>query len=290
MADTSAPLAITHPERVVYPQDGVTKGEIAAYYEAVGARILPHLKDRPLSIVRAPDTIAETFFQRHPPKGVSAGVIEIPLPVGETYMALDGALGLRVAAQFGAVELHGWMSRLDRIDNPDRLVFDLDPGETVSFAEVKDAARDIAGRLDDVGLKSWPLITGGKGVHVVVPLDRSLAFDDTEIFAERFARELAERSPARFVADTSKAKRRGKIFVDWLRNRKTATAILPWSLRARNGAPVATPLSWDGLARVKSASAYTIRTAPKRDNPWDDFLATKQTIPKSVLDDLKIHH
>ncbi|HPG04448.1 MAG TPA: non-homologous end-joining DNA ligase, partial [Rhodoblastus sp.] len=282
--EIAKPLAITHPDRVVYPEDGVTKGEIAAYYDAVADRILRHLKDRPLSIVRAPDNIGETFFQRHPLKGMSRGIVEIPQPGDDSYMALDGALGLRTAAQFGAIELHGWMSRLDRIDNPDRMVFDLDPDEAVSFAEVKKAARDIAQHLDAIGLKSWPMISGGKGVHVVVPLDRSLAFDDTEIFADGFARGLAEQTPQQFVANMSKAKRRGKIFVDWLRNKKTATAILPWSLRARKGATVATPLSWAQLARVKSAAAYTIKTAPKRDDPWDDFFSTKQTIPPAALD------
>ena len=281
------PLAITHPDRVVYPDNGVTKGEIADYYAAVGDRLLRHLQDRPVSIVRAPDSIAETFFQRHPLKGMSRGIIQIPQQGEESYMALDGALGLRTAAQFGAIELHGWMSRLDRIDNPDRMVFDLDPDEATPFAEVKQAARDIARHLDDIGLKSWPLVSGGKGIHVVIPLDRSLAFEQTEIFAEGFARGLAEQEPARFVATMSKARRKGKIFVDWLRNKKTATAILPWSLRARKGATVATPLTWETLGRVKSAAAYNIRTAPKREDPWDDFFATKQTIPKAALDFMK---
>jgi bifunctional non-homologous end joining protein LigD len=278
------PVVITHPDRVVYPQDGVTKGEVADYYDAVADRILRYLKDRPVSIVRAPDNIGETFFQRHPLKGMSRGIIEIPQAGGDSYMALDGALGLRTAAQFGAIELHGWMSRLDRIDYPDRLVFDLDPDEAMPFAEVKNAARQIAGHLEDVGLKSWPMISGGKGVHVVVPLDRSLPFEETEIFAEGFARGLAEQAPEKFVANMSKARRKGKIFVDWLRNKRAATAILPWSLRARKGATVAVPLSWDGLARVKSATAYDIRSARKRSDPWDDFFKTKQTIPKAALD------
>ncbi len=281
------PMVITHPDRVVYPEDGVTKGEIADYYAAVADRILPHLQDRPISIVRAPDNIEETFFQRHPLKGMSRGIVVIPQAGDESYIALDGALGLRTAAQFGAIELHGWMSRLDRIDYPDRLVFDLDPDEAMQFADVKKAAREIAGHLEDVGLRSWPMISGGKGVHVVAPLDRSLAFEETEIFAQGFAAGLAEQTPAKFVANMSKARRKGKIFVDWLRNKRTATAILPWSLRARKGATVAVPLSWDALARVKSAAAYDIRSARKRPDPWDDFFKTKQTIPKAALDFMK---
>ncbi|MFT4099171.1 MAG: DNA ligase D [Rhodoblastus sp.] len=282
-ASDETPLAITHPDRVVFPEDGVTKGEVADYYAAVGDRILRHLKDRPVSIVRAPDSIAETFFQRHPLKGMARGVIDIQQAADEPYMALDGALGLRTAAQFGAIELHGWMSRLDALDNPDRMIFDLDPDEAVTFAEVKKAAREIAQHLEEIGLKSWPMITGGKGVHVVIPLDRSLAFEETEIFAEGFAKGLAEQAPDKFVATMSKARRKGRIFVDWLRNKKSATAILPWSLRARKGATVATPLSWAQLARVKSAGAYTIRTAPRRADPWDDFFATRQTIAQAAL-------
>ncbi|MFO1166877.1 MAG: DNA ligase D [Rhodoblastus sp.] len=283
----TAPITITHPDRVVYPEDGVTKGEIADYYAAVGDRILRHLKDRPLSIVRAPDNIAQTFFQRHPLKGMARGIVEIPQVDDDSYIALDGALGLRTAAQFGAIELHGWMSRLDRIDNPDRMVFDLDPDEAVPFADVKKTARDIAKHLEDIGLKSWPMISGGKGVHVVVPLDRSMPFTETEIFAEGFARGLAEQAPDRYVANMSKARRKERIFVDWLRNKRTATAILPWSLRARKGATVAVPLAWENLSRVKSAAAYNIRTAPKLADPWDDFSSTRQKIPKAALDFMK---
>ncbi len=286
-AQPSAPITITHPDRVVFPEDGVTKGEIAEYYATVADRILRHLKDRPLSIVRAPDTIAETFFQRHPLKGMARGVVEIPQPGDDSYMALDGAIGLRTAAQFGAIELHGWMSRLDSIENPDRMIFDLDPDEAVPFAEVKKAARDIAAHLEEIGLKSWPMISGGKGVHVVVPLDRSLPFAETEIFAEGFAKGLAEQAPDRFVANMSKARRKGKIFVDWLRNKRSATAILPWSLRARKGATVAIPLTWASLSRVKSAAAYTIKTAPKLGDPWDDFFKTRQKIPRAALDFMK---
>ena len=281
------PVLITHPDRVVYPDDGVTKGEIADYYAAVADRILRHLRDRPVSIVRAPVNIAETFFQRHPLKGMTRGIIEIPQAGDEAYMALDGALGLRTAAQFGAIELHGWMSRLDRIDYPDRLVFDLDPDEAVPFSAVRNAARKIAGHLADVGLKSWPMISGGKGVHVVAPLDRSLPFSETEIFAQGFAAGLAEQAPQEFVATMSKARRKGKIFVDWLRNKRSATAILPWSLRARKGATVAVPLSWDALSRVKSPAAYDIRSARKRPDPWDEFFETEQTIPKAALDFMK---
>ena len=168
---------------------------------------------------------------------------------GETYMALDGALGLGTAAQFGAIELHGWMSTTDAIDFPDRMVFDLDPDEDLPFDEVKRAATDIAKALKQIGLKSWPMISGGKGVHVVLPLDGSQPYEQTEAFAKAFAQALAAHQPERFVATMSKQRRKGRIFVDWLRNKKSATAILPWSLRARPGAPAAIPLTWAALAK-----------------------------------------
>ncbi len=274
--------AITHADRIVYPADGVTKGEIAAYYEAVAERLAPHLADRPLSIVRAPETIAETFFQRHPLRGMEAGIV--PVEVGsETYMALDGALGLHTAAQFGAIELHGWMSRIGALDAPDRMVFDLDPDEGLPFEEVKRAAADIARALNEIGLKSWPLLSGGKGVHVVIPLDGGADYEETEPFAKGFAQALAAHQPQRFVATMSKQRRKGRIFVDWLRNKKSATAILPWSLRARPGAAVATPLTWEKLAQAKSAAAFDIRTALKLRDPWRGFFASKQRLPRGAI-------
>jgi bifunctional non-homologous end joining protein LigD len=278
----TTPVTITHADRVVYPADGVTKGEIAAYYDAVAERMAPHLKDRPLSIVRAPETIEETFFQRHPLKGMEAGIV--PVEAGsETYMALDGAIGLHSAAQFGAIELHGWMSRIDALDAPDRMVFDLDPDEDLAFSEVRRAAADIAKALRDLGLKSWPLLSGGKGVHVVVPLDGSRDYAETEPFAKGFAQALAAHDPRRFVANMSKQRRKGRIFVDWLRNKKSATAILPWSLRARPGARVATPVTWEELEAIEKASAFDIKSALKRRDPWREFFKTRQALPDGAL-------
>jgi len=157
-------------------------------------------------------------------------------------------------------------------------VFDLDPDEDLPFAQVRKAATDIRDHLAAIGLASWPLVTGGKGVHVVLPLDRSLAYAQTEVFAAGFARGLARQEPKRFVATMSKRRRAGRIFVDWLRNKKTATAILPWSLRARPGATVATPLSWKALAAVDSAAAFDIRTALEAKDEWSDFFTCSQTI------------
>jgi bifunctional non-homologous end joining protein LigD len=274
---------ITHASRVVYPADKITKGEIAAYYDAVAPRMVPHLTDRPISLLRAPENIDDLFFQRHPLKGMSKGILKVADDGDAPYLALDGALGLHTAAQFGAIEIHGWMSLASDIDRPDRMVFDLDPDEDLPFAQVRKAATDIRDHLAAIGLSSWPMVTGGKGVHVVLPLDRSLPYAQTEVFAAGFARGLAQQEPKRFVATMSKRRRAGRIFVDWLRNKKTATAILPWSLRARPGAPVATPLSWKALAAVDSASAFDIRTALQATDEWADFFATAQTIAPAAL-------
>lgn len=273
---------ITHASRVVYPADGITKGEIADYYDAVAPRMAPHLADRPVSLLRAPETIEELFFQRHPLKGMTRGFLKVG-GGDEPYIALDGALGLHMAAQFGAVEIHGWMSLASDLDRPDRMVFDLDPDEDLPFKAVCEAAADIRDYLKDIGLQSWPLVTGGKGVHVVLPLDRSLTYADTEVFAAGFARGLARQEPKRFVATMSKRRREGRIFVDWLRNKKTATAILPWSLRARKGATVATPLSWRSLAEVDGAAAFDIRNARALTDEWADFFRARQTIPPNAV-------
>jgi bifunctional non-homologous end joining protein LigD len=163
-------------------------------------------------------------------------------------------------------------------------VFDIDPDEGLPFAEVVRAAQDIAKGLAELGLQSWPMLSGGKGVHVVLPLDGTADYAETEAFAKGFAQALAAHDPSRFVANMSKERRKGRIFVDWLRNKKSSTAVMPWSLRARPGAHVATPLSWDELAKAKSAAAFDIRSAQKRKDPWNKFFSTRQKPPKFAPD------
>jgi bifunctional non-homologous end joining protein LigD len=270
---------VTHADRVVYPADGITKGDVAAYYEKIWPRIAPHLDERVVSLVRAPDSIEKLFFQRHPLAGMNGSVLKVDCD-DETYFALAGSAGLHAAAQFGAIELHGWMARRDDLDHPDRLIFDLDPAEDVSFTRVVEAAADLREYLAALGLKTWPMVTGGKGAHLVAPLDRTLAWPETEAFAEGFARIVAAQQRTRFVATMSKRRRAGRIFIDWLRNKKKATAILPWSLRARHGAPVAAPVSWKTLGALDSAAAFDIRSAPQIANEWGAFPDTHQTISR----------
>ncbi|MDE2577337.1 MAG: DNA ligase D [Hyphomicrobiales bacterium] len=275
---------ITHRERIVYTADGFTKGDIADYYASVADKILPYLADRPVSIVRAPENIdKETFFQRRPLKGMTRGVT--PLGEGEdAYFALDGREGLMTAAQFGAIEFHGWMSRADRPGHPDRMIFDLDPDASLPFETVKTAAQEIASHLQEIGLVTFAMLTGGKGVHVVAPLDASLPVEDVEMFAHGFALGLAQQAPERFIATMSKTRREGRIFIDWMRNKKIATAILPWSLRARPGAPAAVPVTWKELQSLGSGAAFNIETAPTRADPWKNYFTIKQTIPRAALD------
>ncbi|MFO1033258.1 MAG: DNA ligase D [Hyphomicrobiales bacterium] len=267
-------MEITHPDRIVFPEAKVTKRDFADYYARVAGLILPHLKDRPISFLRAPDNMdKETFFQRHPLAGMSRGIQRVPDPEHEQddYIAINDAEGLRTCAQFSVIELHGWGSRMPKLENPDRAVFDLDPDSSVKFEQVKAAAFHLRKLIESLDLQCFPLLSGGKGIHVVVPLDRTQSWDDIETFTKGIARGLAKAAPANFTATASKERRRGKIYIDWLRNKMTATAIVPWSLRARASASIAVPVSWNGLKKASSASAYTIHSKGLRDG-WRSFL------------------
>jgi bifunctional non-homologous end joining protein LigD len=285
------PATITHADRVIFPRSGFTKGDAASYYLAVANRIMPHLEGRPISFVRAPEGLSgETFFQRHQLPGMTSGIRRIPDPEGEhkDFIAIESAEGVVTAAQFGVIELHGWGARLPRLDRPDRIVLDLDPDPAVKFVSVRDAAFELRELLEGIEMESFPLITGGKGVHVIIPLDASQTWDEITDFASGLARGLALADPDRFIATASKEKRKGKIYIDWLRNRLTASAILPWSLRAKPNASVAVPVSWTELKRLDRADAFDLTTAPARKDPWAaKFFATRQRINAKVLDYLK---
>ncbi len=191
------------------------------------------------------------------------------------------------AAQFGVLEFHGWGARVPHLDRVDRIIFDLDPDEGVDFADVRAAAFEVRKLLEAVDLKTFALISGGKGVHVVAPLDGTQNWDEIGDFTGGIARGLTQADPSRFLAVASKARRKGKIFVDWLRNRWTATAILPWSLRARPKATVAMPVSWKELETIESADVFTIANAAARRDPWRGFFTTKQRISDAALRHLR---
>ena len=274
---------ITHPDRLLFPKDKISKGDVAEYYYNIRRMILPHLENRPISLLRVPNSIDdEVFFQRHPLKGIKLGVQRFG-DAKEPYFALVGEEGLAVAVQFGAIEFHGWNAKLPNIDRPDRIIFDLDPDEKLPFAEVKSAAHLLRDYLNAAGLQSWPLLSGGKGIHVVVPLDCSNIADEIERFCKEFAKRIEAEHPKQFVANMSIAKRKGKIFIDYLRNRTKATAILPWSLRARPGASIAAPISWEILHTAKSARDYTIHSLPDPDY-WLNFFNAQQRLDKNILE------
>jgi bifunctional non-homologous end joining protein LigD len=284
-----AGVRLTHPDRVFYPDDDVTKKELAGWLEKAAPQMLPFIARHPLSLVRCPDGIRSAcFFQKHVSPGMPKTFKTTPIREkdGDTadYIYVDTAEGVISAAQIGALELHVWGAPADDVEHPDRMVFDLDPSPEVDFKAVRQAARDVAAVLKKAGLASVPLVTGGKGIHVIVPLSGKNDWEDVKGFASNFAKGLAIAAPDRFIATASKEKRKGLIFIDWLRNERGATAIAPYSPRARKGASIAMPLSWAELARVKSAAAFTIRNAAPRlkKDPWPDW-KKKQTISREAI-------
>ena len=286
-------VRITHSDRVVFPDAGCTKGDVAAYYAKVADRMLELAGRRPVSLLRCPDGInGECFFQKHAGKGFPSGIgsIDIKEKSGKTepYMVIEERQGFTAAAQMGTIEFHIWGSRTDMLEIPDRLVFDIDPDEGLPFTDVKAAASDVRKLLEDVGLHSMPMVTGGKGVHVVVPLRRSAGWETVAAFSRTLAVCLAERHPDRYVATMSKARRKGKIFIDWLRNERGATAIAPYSIRARKGAPVAVPVTWEELSRLRSAHSFGIAKALKRlDTPCPlQAMNADQSISQDMVDRL----
>jgi bifunctional non-homologous end joining protein LigD len=256
-------VKVSNRDRVIFPEAKVTKGELADYYAAVAAIMLPWAANRPISLVRCPQGRAKKcFFQKHDAGSFGEHVhhVDVREKRGniEKYLYIDDADGLVTCVQMGTIEFHGWGSSVPDIEKPDRLVFDLDPDEGLDFGDVKKAAVDLKQHLADIGLTSFPMLSGGKGVHVVVPLKPQAEWPAVKSFADRFARALATAEPDRFTATMSKAKRKGKIFIDWLRNQRGATAIMPYAARAREGAPVAAPVSWTELKDVETPAMYTV--------------------------------
>ncbi|MEE4338319.1 DNA ligase D [Erythrobacter sp.] len=261
-------VTISSRERVIFPGSGATKGNLADYYEAVAPIMLPFAANRPVSLVRCPQGRAKKcFFQKHDNGGFGDAVRRVAIREKdgghEDYLFIEGARGILQCVQMGTIEFHGWGARTDNVEAPDRMVFDLDPDEGLDFGDVKGAARDIRDRLADLGLTSFAMLSGGKGVHVVVPLLPGHSWEAHKDFSRRFAEALSLAQPDRFTATMSKAKRKGKIFIDWLRNQRGSTAVLPYSARAREGAPVAVPLGWNELQEAETAQAFTIGDADR---------------------------
>lgn len=259
-------VAISNRSRVIFPESGQTKGDLADYYAMLAPAMLPFLANRPVSLVRCPQGRAkQCFFQKHDSGSFGEHVHHVSIKEkdgnSEDYLFVADAAGILTCVQMGTIEFHGWCAKADDVETPDRMVIDLDPDEGLDFADVKRAAKDIRDRLSDLGLVSFAMLSGGKGIHVVLPLCCDHAWEAHASFAERFAKALALSDPERYVATMSKAKRKGRIFIDWLRNQRGSTAVMPYSARARANAPVATPIDWGELEDFESAHAFTISDA-----------------------------
>jgi bifunctional non-homologous end joining protein LigD len=280
-------VTLTHPDRVLWPEAGVTKQGLADFYAMVWPWIEKHLIGRPLVLLRGPNGISQgTFFQKHPWAGLDEHILQIKDPKEkEPILGIESFDGLIALVQSAALEIHPWGARSDELDHPDRLIFDLDPGDGVSFGAVVNAARKVRERLVARKLKSFVKTTGGKGLHVVVPIKPSVTWADAKDFCHGVAEAMAKDEPELYTATATKAQRPGRIYVDYLRNARGATAVAAYSTRARAQAGVSTPLTWEELESVQSGSQFTIVNFSKRlqhlsEDPWEGFFRLRQSLLK----------
>ncbi|MNS54222.1 putative ATP-dependent DNA ligase YkoU [compost metagenome] len=289
-----AGATISHPDKILWPALGdhaaVTKADLIAYYEAAAERLLPHILDRPVSIIRAPDGITgQRFFQRHALAGRHPGLTAIDVGEGQPYVAVTDLGGLIAIGQSGGLELHPWGCTPDDPETPDQITFDLDPDEGLDFDAVIAAANLLKPRLEALGLSPFVKTTGGKGLHVVVPIRTDarnrIDWDQAKIFAKAVSDALKADHPDRFTTTMAKAARGGKIFLDYLRNGRAATAVAPWSPRARPGAGIACPLSWDQVQPGLDPTAFTLLSAAdllRTPDPWAEFRASAASLKPAL--------
>jgi bifunctional non-homologous end joining protein LigD len=273
-------VKLTHPDRIYWPDAGVTKQGLAEYYSEAWRFMAPHLVHRPLALLRCPGGVGgQCFFQKHAWKGMNGRILTLHDPQdksGEPIVGIDGFDGLIGLVQGGVLEIHPWQAALDELEKPDQIVMDLDPGDGVSWDEIMAAAREVRERMEAEGLACFLKTSGGKGLHIVSPVEPRAGWVEVKSFAKRIADDMSADSPERFVATVSKAKRKGKILVDYLRNGRGATAVAPYSTRARAGAPVSMPIGWDELGPDIGPATFTVANAPARlanltVDPWADF-------------------
>lgn len=274
-------VKLTHPDRIYWPDVGVTKEDLAEYYAQIWPAIAPFIVHRPLALLRAPTGITGTmFFQKHAWKGMSAQIAQVQDPKApqESWIEISDLDGLMALVQSAALEIHPWGAALEDWERPDMIVMDLDPGEGASWQQVIDAAMEVRHRLEAAGLATFVKTSGGKGLHVVSPLKPHATWAQTRAFTKAVAEAMSAESPHLYVATVSKAKRKGKILIDYLRNQRGATAVAPYSSRARSGAAVSTPLAWEELGPKIGPDYFTVRSLPQRlaalrQDPWQDFRA-----------------
>ncbi|TSJ63110.1 DNA ligase D [Starkeya sp. 3C] len=281
-------VKLTHPDRIYWPEDGVTKQGLADYYAQVWSFIAPFIVARPLALLRCPDGIAQAcFFQKHSWRGINRAIKVKKDTDGEELLVIDDFDGLTALVQAGALEIHPWGAPLADIERPDTMIFDLDPGEDVAWSDVVAGAREVRARLEAVGLPTFVKTSGGKGLHVVVPLEPKAGWNAVKDFAKGIAEAMEADDPQRYIAVATKARRKGRIFVDYLRNARGATAIAPYGVRARPGAAVAMPVAWEELDQLTGAAQFTLDTAPSRlanlsSDPWSGFRRAAAPLPSAA--------
>lgn len=271
-------INITNPDKVVFGDPEITKEEIVRYYEKVAKHMLPYVSNRILTVVRCPRGVSQTCFYKKHPGAESKGIVTMPITTGsgntEDYFYIDSISGLIAEAQMGTLEFHTWGSRVDKLELPDIMVFDLDPDEGMELSRIRQGARDVRSILAELSLNSYLKTSGGKGYHVVVPFTQEMSWDLFHDFAKRVAQVMEQKWPDRYTSNVRKASRAGKIFIDWIRNGRGATSIAPYSIRAREGAKVSMPIAWDELDIV-APDGINMTDALSRiggnDDPWKDF-------------------
>lgn len=287
-----AGVKLTHPERVLWEGQGLTKLGLAEYYAEVADLILPYIVGRPLALVRCPaGNEGECFFQKHSFAGLTDAVEIAHLPDKggeEEAIVIHDLRGLINLVQANVLEIHPWGARIEDVEQPDTMIFDLDPGEGVEWTEVIEGAREVRERLRDFGIESYVKTSGGKGLHVVSPLDRSANWDELKTFAHGIAVSMEADKPTKYISTMAKKARSGKIFVDYLRNGRGATTVAAYSTRARPGAPISTPVRWGELGPELTASRFNVANFSRRfsalkSDPWEDFFSSPQPIAAAIL-------
>jgi bifunctional non-homologous end joining protein LigD len=287
-------VRLTSPEKVLYPEQGITKREMAEYYAAVAPFMLPQMEGRPLTLIRCPGgRQKECFVQRRAGPGIPRAVrrVEVEDEEGEpvTFLSAGNLPALLSLVQLGVLEFHVWNARIDRLDRPDRMMLDLDPDPDLPFSATVEAALALRERLAELGLESFVKTTGGKGLHLVAPLGRRSTWEEVRDFARTLVEGMARAEPDRYLAEASRAQRSGRIYLDYLRNGYAASAVAPYSTRARAGAPVSFPVEWSELNDSLRPADFDVRTVPsllkqRARDPWAGYAAVKQSLDRGVLE------
>jgi bifunctional non-homologous end joining protein LigD len=284
--NSGAQIKLTHPNKIIYPEDHISKEEFALYYASIEKWILPYITNRPLTVVRCPQDYHHCFYQKHinvttPPQ--LKGIVIKEKEKKAEYIYIDDSAGLFALVQMGCLELHPWGSTIKKVDHPDIIIFDLDPAPDVPWKNIVSTAFAVKKYLAELKLQSFVKTTGGKGLHIVIPIKPEFTWTEIKNYAHAFVDLMVSEYPNKYIDTMAKAKRKGKIFIDYLRNVRGATAIAPYSTRARAHAPIATPIHWDELSNHFKDTFFTLKTLPKRlqnlqVDPWQDFFKIKQRV------------